>query len=168
MRTALTATAVTASFFTAETFVQMRFDSDNAVLSGILGGHTIIANPPEMTLTAGPAGVQNIAAGQTVVYPGSGTFSDNDSVVIDLYAAGLGGYLSTPGQLGLSCSAFAGITSQIFGGNVELTQRTDAGCGASIAYTFRPNPPVQVPEPGSLALVGLALAAAGVAARRKA
>ncbi|MBL8457848.1 MAG: PEP-CTERM sorting domain-containing protein, partial [Zoogloea sp.] len=46
-------------------------------------------------------------------------------------------------------------------------QTTTAGCGASIVYDFTPTPPTRVPEPASMALVGLGMMGLAAIRRRK-
>lgn len=67
---------------------------------------------------------------------------------------------------GLTVSA-TGLSQATGAGNLISQIGTEAKVDVKVTYTYR-NRPTQIPEPGSLALVGLALAAAGVAARRKA
>jgi hypothetical protein len=56
--------------------------------------------------------------------------------------------------------------SQMTGsGNVDGGAITEATAGASVRYDYSANN--AVPEPGALALVGLALGAAGLAGRRR-
>ena len=69
------------------------------------------------------------------------------------------------GTFSISCHSVSGIAISGGGGNIASNQTTTAGCGASIAYDYTPTPPVTVPEPTSMALVGLG--ALGLAAIRR-
>jgi len=55
---------------------------------------------------------------------------------------------------GLSQSIRAKTLSVGGGGNIDAVQSTQAACGANISYDYTARPPVQVPEPGTLALLG--------------
>jgi hypothetical protein len=73
------------------------------------------------------------------------------------------------GDFQLGCSSLSSLGLKGGGGNLAVDQTTQAQCGASILYTFGPSASplsATVPEPWSLALVSLALAA-GVVARRR-
>jgi PEP-CTERM motif len=75
--------------------------------------------------------------------------------------------LTGSGTFGLTCTTMTGSGFVGGGGNIVATQNTKANCGASIVYTYTVAPPVSVPVPASVALLGLGLLAAAGAARRR-
>lgn len=94
--------------------------------------------------------------------PLNATLSNTDnlaSILASMQASGGGAF-------NVSCTSKSGISIFGGGGNVDTTQATTANCGASITYTYEAAP-TNVPEPGTMALVGLALAGAGVFSRRR-
>lgn len=109
-------------------------------------------------------GVQAYAGNQTRAF---GPFDSTASDTVDL--ATILGQLTGNGNFTLQCDSLSGFGVIGGAGNIVAGQTTKAACNASITYIYEPTASVPVPEPTSLALVGLALAAAGfTAVRRKA
>lgn len=114
-----------------------------------------------LQLTAS-TGNQTLASGSSASF---GPLTDSDTVALTPTAALFGA--AGGGTFSISCESLSGLAVLGGGGNVGATQTTTAGCGASIVYDFTPTPPTRVPEPASMALVGLGMMGLAAIRRRK-
>ncbi|KQP19988.1 hypothetical protein ASF43_27870 [Pseudorhodoferax sp. Leaf267] len=80
-------------------------------------------------------------------------------------AADLGSFIGG-GTVDFLCTTAISNTQTGGGGNILIEQSTTAGCGLNVVYDYTADTPVEVPEPGSLALLGVA-ALGLVAVRRR-
>lgn len=129
------------------TSVDLVFSSNDSAISAILSTLTL-------SLQANSGGVITLPSGGSASF---GPVSDSDS---GSFSAGTGDAIlaafSGPGTFSVDCTSLSGLSVIGGGGNVASSQQTTAGCFASVEYGFTQRPPTNVPEPGTLALIGLA------------
>lgn len=104
-----------------------------------------------------------IQVGQTV---NLGTANPTDSLLINV--SDLSAFIGT-GTTTFTCDSLVANSQAGGGGNITVVQNTQAGCGLNVVYTYDvpTNPPAQVPEPASMALVGLGMMGLAAIRRRK-
>ena len=112
-------------------------------------------------------GARTLAANASV--PFNATATNATSSPLDLFSSSYLTYFEGTGQVMLPVYTSTNTILNASGGNLVLTQNTQARAEAVVTYTYTAAPPpgpVPVPEPASMVLLGASLAGLGVLRRR--
>ena len=114
--------------------------------------------------------VTNSAVAPNASLPFSVTATNATSSPLDLFSSTYLTYFKGTGKTLLPVFTGTRTVSDVSGGNLVISQNTQARAEAVVTYTYTAAPPpgpVPVPEPGSMALLGASLAGLGLVRFRR-